>query len=121
MGSVGFNENIFTADFYAVAIHPHGWILADFASSYIVLPPMPGARHYVPIHYSLAQRPPAVQAGIVDCIVLTANVRQGDRLALYLELPDRSRSNLIRLCSPRKRHRLFSPPVPRPVCPELSM
>src|SRR5260221_12668240 len=114
MGSVGFNENIFTADFYAVAIHPHGWILADFASSYIVLPPMPGARHYVPIHYSLAQRPPAWQPGIADGIVLTTNVRQGDRLALSLEIPNRSRRNLIRLCTPRKPPRLPSAPRSTP-------
>src|SRR5882672_2804435 len=111
----GVNENIFTADLYAVAIHPHGWVLADFASSYVVLPPMPRAGHHVAVHHSLPQRPAPVQAGIVNGVELTANVRQGDRFALDLELANRSRCNLIRLRSPRKRHLLPSPPAS--LCP----
>jgi hypothetical protein len=78
----GVNENIFTPDFYAVAIHAHGRVLADFACRYIVLPPMPRAGHHVAVHYSLPQRAASVQAGIVNGVELTPNVRQGDRLAL---------------------------------------
>src|SRR6266403_1466814 len=111
----GVNENILTTDFYAVAIHPHGRVLADFACRYIVLPPMPRAGHHVAVHYSLAQRPAPVQAGIVDGVELAVNVCQGDRFAFDLELSNRSQSNLIRLRSPRKRHLLPSPPAS--LCP----
>src|SRR5712691_1505733 len=71
---------------------------------------MPRAGHHVAVHNSLAKRPPAVQAGIVDGIELATNVRQGDRFTLDLELPDRPRSNLIRLRGPRKRHCILSSP-----------
>src|SRR6266852_444455 len=107
----GVNENIFTPDFYAVAIHPYGWVLADFACRYIVLPPVPRAGHHVAVHHSLPQRPAPVQAGIVDGVELAANVRQGNRLALDLELSNRSWSKLIRLRCPRKRHCPFSLPL----------
>ena len=46
----GVNKNIFTANLYAVAVHSHGWVLADFARGDVVLPPMPGTRHDVAVH-----------------------------------------------------------------------
>src|SRR5437899_10863046 len=71
---------------------------------------MPGARHDVAVHQPLAECSAPVQAGIVNGVELTANVRQGDRFALDLELSNRSLTNLIRLRGPRKRHDPFSLP-----------
>jgi hypothetical protein len=109
-GLRGVYENIFSPDLHAVAIHTHGRVLADFARGYVVLPAMPWARHDVAVHNSLTEGPSPVETRIVNGTVLAANIRQGDRLALYLELPDRSWSNLIRLRSSRKRHQFF--PLP---------
>src|SRR5712691_9787298 len=102
------DEDVFSADLQGIAIHAHGGVLADLAGGYVVLPAVPGTRHYRAIHYPLAQRPAPVQAGIVDGVELSGNIGQGNGLAFHLKLPDRSRRNFIRFRCSHKPHLVFS-------------
>jgi len=104
----GIDENIFSANFHSVAIHPYRRILPNLASGHVVLPPVPRAGHDLSVHDTLAQRASPVQAGIVDGIELATDIGQSNGFALNLKLPDRSRGDLIGLCCSRKRHLLFS-------------
>src|ERR1700687_4060434 len=102
------HENIFSTNFNGVAIHAHSWILANLARGHVVLPAMPRTSQYVSVHNTLAQRPAAMEAGIVDGIELAADICQGYRFALYLKLSNRSPRDFIRLCCSRKRHLVFT-------------
>src|SRR5207302_6815250 len=82
----------------------HRWVLADLTGRHVVLPPMPRASHNVLVHDALAQRPAAMQAGIVDSMELAPYIGQGNRFAFHLELSNRSRRDFVRLCCSRKRH-----------------
>src|SRR5882757_1202017 len=104
----GIHEYVFAANLNLVAIHSHGWVLADLARSYVILPAVPRASDDVAVHYALPQWASSVQAGVVDGIELAADIGQGNRFALNMELPNRSRRDFICLCCARKRHRLLS-------------
>ena len=71
---------------------------------------MPRAGHDLPVHDSLAERAPSVQAGIVDGVELATDIGQRNGLALDLKLPDRSRRDFIGLRCSSKRHLVFSLP-----------
>src|SRR5712664_2521648 len=101
-------KNIFPPNLYSIAIHSHRGILPDLAGGHVVLPPVPRAGHNLSVHYTLAQRPPSVQASIIDGVELAAYVGQRYGFALDLKLPDRSRRDFIRLCCSRKRHLVFT-------------
>src|SRR5712664_2677640 len=101
-------KNIFPPNLYSIAIHSHRGILPNLAGGHVVLPPVPRAGHNLSVHYTLAQRTPSVQAGIVDGVELATYVGQRNGFALDLKLPDSSRTDLIRLRSSRKRHVVFS-------------
>src|SRR5207245_7141260 len=79
---------------------------------YVILPAVPGTGHQIPVHNALAQRPAPVQARIADRIILSADVGQGNCLALDLEFPNGPRGDLVRLGSSRKRHLFFSLLIP---------
>src|SRR6266852_1053355 len=105
----GIDENIFSANFHSVAIHPYRRILPNLACGHVVLPPVPRAGHDLSVHDALAQRASPVQASIVDGIELATDIGQRNGFALNLKLPDRSRRDFIGLCCSRKRHLLLSP------------
>src|SRR6266481_3502025 len=102
------HKNIFPTNLYSIAIHPHRGILPDLTGGHVVLPPVPWAGHYLAVHDALAQRPPSVQASIIDGVELATHVGQRYGFALDLKLPDRSRRDFIRLCCSRKRHLVFT-------------
>src|SRR5713101_7796753 len=102
------DENVFSTNLQGVAVHPYGWILANLAGGHVILPAMPRASHFVSVHNTLAERPAAMHAGIVDGVELSAHIGQGNRLALHLKLSDRSRRDLVRFRCARKCHLVFS-------------
>src|SRR6266446_4367688 len=102
------HKNIFPPNLYSIAIHSHRGILPDLASGHVVLPPVPWAGHNLCVHDALAQRSPPVQASIIDGVELATYVGQRNGFALDLKLPDRSRSDFIRLRRSRKRHLVFT-------------
>src|SRR5258708_7730533 len=69
---------------------------------------MPRESDFVSVHDSLAERPAAMHAGIVDGVKLAAHIGEGNRFALHLKLSDRSRRDLVRFRCARKCHLVFS-------------
>src|SRR3989442_1530880 len=72
-------------DGHREAGHLHGGVVDVGAGRHVPPPGVPGARHDGAIEVALAERPPAVGAGVVDHVVGAVDVEQRQRLAVSLD------------------------------------
>src|SRR6267378_4867075 len=98
------NEDVLAPHLSMIAIHCRRRVLGHLPVRDVILPAVPRASHHLALQRTLPQRPPAMQACVVDRINLPADVGHGHRFSLYLQLPYRSRRKFRHLHRPHKRH-----------------
>ena len=81
-------EDVISPKFKRVAIHTHGRVHDDFSSGDVILPSMPGASNHFSFEFAFAEGAAAVQAGVIDCVEFTVDVRERDGGAVELEFPN---------------------------------
>src|SRR5260221_10525267 len=91
----GINPKVVPAGFDGVGFDPYRLIHDQFAGRHIVLPAVPRTCYGHSVKFPLPERPPAVQAGVVDSVELVSDVRNGKRQAIDLKFPDGPRGNLV--------------------------
>src|SRR5256885_14955614 len=106
-GSAQIHENFVSTHLYAVTIHSHGRILADFAGNDVVLPSVPWTGNYRALQWTVPQRTAPMQAGTADGMELPSHIGHGDRFSLDAKLPNGPGRHFGRF---RGSHKTPSPP-----------
>src|SRR3954465_15067787 len=87
-GSAQIHENFVSTPLYAVTIHSHGRILADFAGNNVVLPSVPGTGNYRALQRTVPQPTAPWRAGAAYGVELSSHIGHGDRFSLNAKLPN---------------------------------
>src|SRR5712692_9849477 len=107
-GLAEVHEDIFAAHLDRVGLHAHGGVYSHFSGGDVVLPAVPRAGDGFVFELTLAQRPAAVQAGVVDRVELAVHVGQRDGLAIHLEFADGPGGDFVFLRGTQESH-AFTP------------
>src|SRR5579863_1657702 len=117
--SPNINENILAPHLNRITSHSRRRILHRFPVRHVKLPPVPWARHDLPLQRPLSQRPAPVQTRIADGVNLPTHIRHRHRLPLHQQLRNVPHRQFPHLPRSHIRHRpllssLASANSPRP-------